>query len=67
MKKLWIAISALLMFSSADAAYFTLVSCNFQFIPELGKSVYIGTYRSSMTGTTWVGHFDTYCPASINR
>ena len=51
--------------SQANATYYSLQSCNYQYVPEYSKNVYIGIYRSQY-GNTFTKTFDSYCPASLN-
>ena len=56
----------LLLASTADAAYYQLQSCEYKYIPEIGQSKYIGTYKSSF-GNYFTAYFDSYCPPVINQ
>lgn len=55
------AISA----SQVHATYYSLQSCDYQWVPEYGKSVYVGVYKSQY-GNIFTKTFDRYCPASLN-
>lgn len=57
--------ASLLASLPAHATYYSLVSCDYEYVPEIGRSKYIGTYRSQY-GNLWTGMFDSYCPASLN-
>jgi hypothetical protein len=61
-----ILIGLVLISFPAHAAYYQLVSCTFQYMPEYRRNVYIGTYRSQF-GNLFTQTFLTYCPASINQ
>ena len=51
--------------SQAYATYYSLVSCDFRYMPEYGKSLYVGTYKSQY-GNLFTKTFNSYCPASIS-
>lgn len=53
--------------SQAHAAYYSLVSCDFKYVPEYSKSVYIGVYKSSLSGNTFTKTFNSYCPSSFTQ
>ena len=59
-------VSASLVASQAHAVLYTLESCEYKWIPEYGKSLYVGTYKSSY-GNYFTKTFERYCPASINQ
>ena len=65
MKKL-LFVSILLGASQAHATYFFLESCEYKWVPEYGKSMYVGTYKSQY-GNYFTAMFDTYCPQTINQ
>lgn len=65
MKKL-LLIALLFSAAQAHATMYTLVSCDYKFIPEYGRSLYVGTYRSQY-GNLFSATFSSYCPAVINR
>jgi len=56
-------ISGLSSNSYAVAAY--LDNCEYKYIAEYGKSVYVGTYKSAY-GNYFTKTFDSYCPSSIS-
>ncbi len=62
--KYLILLLTLLSFE-ASATLFTLVSCDFQYLPEFGSSKWIGTYQSTF-GNYFTLYFDSYCPPVIN-
>ena len=67
MKKLLAIVAtafALVAASQANATYYSLVSCDYKYMPEMGKSVYVGTYKSQY-GNLFTKYFDSYCPPSI--
>lgn len=51
--------------SNSYAVTAFLESCDFKFLPEYGKNVYIGTYKSAY-GNYFTQTFDSYCPQIIN-
>lgn len=61
-----VLLSLLFLASEAHATYYSLVSCQFKFVPEYRGNVYIGVYRSQYGGT-FTGVFKNYCPATINE
>lgn len=61
-----LVIVAFVSARDAHATMYMLVSCEFQFVPEYNRSVYIGTYKSQY-GNLFTATFDSYCPATINR
>ena len=61
-----VVVASLTWVSAAHADYYSLVDCQYRFVPEFGQSKYVGSYRSSF-GNLWTGMFDSYCPASINQ
>lgn len=61
-----LALALLLASSSASATFYTLQSCNYQWIPEIGQNKYVGIYRSSY-GNLFTAYFDRYCPPTINQ
>jgi hypothetical protein len=65
MKKL-LVIVFLLFSQPAFATYFTLVSCEYKYIPEYQESLYVGLYRSEF-GNYFTAYFTSYCPASISQ
>ena len=66
MKKL-VLLSVLFGLSmSAHATLYMLKSCEFKYMPEYGKSVYIGTYKSSF-GNYFTKVSTTYCAVSITQ
>lgn len=55
------------MFSpTANATYYTLVSCNYVYLPEFGRSMYVGVYKSQY-GNLFTNYFQSYCPPAINQ
>lgn len=67
MKKLKLLGIFLLLFSAnANATYYSLVSCEFKYIPEISASKYIGVYKSQF-GNLFTAYFDSYCPPSLNQ
>jgi len=59
-------VSASLLASvPAHATYYRLVSCEYEWVPELNATKYVGVYESEY-GNLWTGMFDSYCPASLN-
>lgn len=65
MLALTVPAATLAWVTPAHATYYTLVSCDFKFVPEYGRNVYIGTYRSQY-GNLFTKSFTSYCPASIS-
>ena len=65
MKKI-LFISALLAASQAHATLFFLEKCEYKWIPEYSKSMYVGTYKSQY-GNYFTKMFDSYCPQTINQ
>jgi len=61
-----IAAALLLASANANATLYTLVSCNYKFIPEIGTNKYVGIYKSQY-GNLFTAYFDSYCPATINQ
>ena len=49
----------------ASAGYAELIDCRFEYTQDMGRSVYVGTYRS-MSNQLYTMFFSSYCPASIN-
>lgn len=50
------------MVAPAHATYYSLVSCQYKYLPELSKNVWVGTYRSQY-GNLFTATFDSYCPS----
>jgi hypothetical protein len=65
MKKILVGFVLVLASMNASAAYYTLVSCEYKYVPEYGQSVYVGLYKSSY-GNYFTRTFNSYCPASIS-
>lgn len=65
MKKTILAVLAVLAMNS-NAAYMTLIDCHFEYNADLGRNVYVGTYRSSMSNNIYRFIFNSYCPWSVN-
>ena len=65
MKKL-LVIVFLLFSQAANATYYTLISCEYTYIPEYNQSLYVGIYKSSY-GNYFTAYFNAYCPPSINQ
>ena len=63
-----IAASVLLLGLSmnAFATYYELVSCEYKYIPEMSKSMYVGVYKSQY-GNSFTKMTTSYCAASINQ
>ena len=64
MKK-YLSVFLLLISMGANATYYQLVSCDYEYVIEYKKYVYIGTYKSQF-GNFFTKTFTSYCPASIN-
>lgn len=64
--KLALAVSLLLVTSNASATLYTLVTCNYKWVPEISRNVYVGTYKSSY-GNLFTAYFNRYCPPTINQ
>jgi hypothetical protein len=65
-KLIFIGIFFVLISANANATYYSLVSCNFKYIPEMSASKYVGVYKSQF-GNLFTSYFDSYCPASLNQ
>lgn len=57
---------ALMFSANAFAVTYYLESCEYKYIPEQMKSMWVGTYKSSY-GNYWTGMFDRQCPSLINQ
>ena len=64
MKKLLILL-ALLFAANAYATYYTLVKCEYKYVPEYSRNLYLGKYKSQY-GNYFYKYFESYCPASFN-
>ena len=64
----FLATLVLVIFMSvnANATFYSLVSCQYKWIPEFSASKYVGTYKSSY-GNLFTTYFDSYCPPTINQ
>ena len=61
------AVICLLGFSlNSFSAMLFLENCEYEYIPELGQSKYIGTYSSGMSDNIFSYTFDSYCPSTLN-
>lgn len=65
MKK-FVFATLLVAASQAHATLFYLESCNYKWVPEYSKSMYVGTYKSQY-GNYFTKMFDSYCPQTINQ
>ena len=61
-----ILVLALMLPAHAYAVNYYLESCEYKYIPEKLKSMYVGTYKSDY-GNYWTGMFDSYCPSLITK
>ena len=69
MKKAFLVSSLLVASMAASQAFavqYYLESCDYKYIPEYGKSMYVGVYKSSL-GNYFTKMFDGYCPSLINQ
>lgn len=62
MKKIFLL---LFLAVTASQAGLSLINCKFEFNMDLGKSLYVGTYRS-LSGNIYQYYFDSYCPSYFN-
>ena len=68
MKKfLFVLITGVILSAPAHATLYMLESCKFKYNMDLGKNVYEGVYKSTLSGEYYKFFFESYCPASINQ
>jgi hypothetical protein len=62
------ALFAIILLISSQAfawGILTLQSCDYRYIPEIQKYVYVGTYLHQ-SGQTFTYTFDSYCPSILD-